>query len=57
MNARTLTKSRDNRRISGVVAGICEYFGWSRDVVTIMRILLVVLTFGSWGGLLEAMGR
>ncbi|QDK69868.1 PspC domain-containing protein [Lactococcus protaetiae] len=52
MSQRQLTKSTNNRMISGVIAGICEYFGWGRDVVTILRILFVVLAFGSWGGLI-----
>lgn len=52
MSQRQLTKSTTNRRVSGVIAGICEYFGLGRDVVTILRILFVVLAFGSWGGLI-----
>lgn len=52
MSKRQLTKSRTNRRVSGVIAGICEYFGWGRDIVTLLRILFVVLAFGSWGGLI-----
>ena len=52
MSQRQLTKSVTNRRVSGVIAGICEYFGLGRDVVTILRILFVVLAFGSWGGLI-----
>lgn len=38
--------------VSGVIAGICEYFGWGRDVVTILRILFIVLAFSSMGGLI-----
>ena len=52
MSQRQLTKSVTNRRVSGVIAGIAEYFGLGRDVVTILRILFVVLAFGSWGGLI-----
>ena len=52
MSQRQLTKSSDNRMVSGVIAGIAEYFGWGRDVVTILRILFVLLAFGSWGGLI-----
>ncbi|WP_252899565.1 PspC domain-containing protein [Lactococcus fujiensis] len=52
MNSRQLTKSTNNRMVSGVIAGICEYFGWGRDVVTILRILFIVLAFSSMGGLI-----
>ncbi len=52
MSSRQLTKSANNRWISGVIAGICEYFGWGPDVVTILRILYVVLAFSSMGGLI-----
>lgn len=52
MNTRQLTKSANNRMVSGVIAGICEYFGWGPDVVTILRILYVVLAFSSMGGLI-----
>ncbi|AQP54316.1 PspC family transcriptional regulator [Vagococcus penaei] len=39
-----LTKSKDNVVISGVLGGIAEYFGID---ATIVRIIFVVLTFGS----------
>ncbi|MFC4651295.1 PspC domain-containing protein [Lactococcus nasutitermitis] len=52
MNSRQLTKSSDNRMVSGVIAGICEYFGWGSDVVTILRILYVILAFSSMGSLI-----
>lgn len=52
MNSRQLTKSSKNRMVSGVIAGICEYFGWSSDVVTILRILFIILAFSSMGGLI-----
>jgi phage shock protein PspC (stress-responsive transcriptional regulator) len=51
MSQKQLTRSRDNLMVRGVISGIAEYFGWSRDVVTLLRILFVVLAFGSWGGL------
>lgn len=51
MATRQLVKSRNNRLVSGVIAGIGEYFGLSRDIITFLRILVVVLFFGSWGTL------
>lgn len=52
MKSRQLTKSTDNKMVSGVIAGICEYFGWGADVVTILRILFLIMAFSSMGGLI-----
>lgn len=52
MNSRQLTKSTNNKLLCGVIGGICEYFNWSRDVATILRILFVILAFSSFGGLI-----
>ncbi len=38
--------------LTGTIAGICEYFGWSPDIITFVRILYVLLAFGSWGTLI-----
>lgn len=51
MSSRQLTKSTTNKMVSGTIAGVGEYFGWSRDIITFVRILYVVLAFTSWGGL------
>lgn len=52
MGTRRLVRSRDNRMVSGVIGGLCEYFGLSADLVTIFRILYVILAFSSFGGLI-----
>ena len=39
--ARRLTRSRNNRMIAGVCAGIAEYFGWE---VTLFRVAFVVVS-------------
>ncbi len=49
MSQRQLTKSVTNRRVSGVIAGIAEYFGLGRDVVTILRILFCCSGFWKLG--------
>ena len=52
MSQKQLTKSPNNRMLTGTIAGICEYFGWSPDIITFVRILYVLLAFGSWGSLI-----
>lgn len=52
MSQKKLTKSSDNRILTGTIAGICEYFGWSPDIITFIRILYVLVAFGSWGTLI-----
>lgn len=37
-----LTKSRDNKMVSGVLAGIAEYFGFDPSI---LRIIYAVATF------------
>lgn len=39
-----LYRSRDNRMISGVCAGIAEYFGWDP---TLVRVGYVLISMGS----------
>jgi phage shock protein PspC (stress-responsive transcriptional regulator) len=39
--ARRLTRSRNNRMIAGVCAGIAEYFGWE---VTLFRVAFVLVS-------------
>ena len=46
MNGKRLYKSRDNRMISGVCAGIAEYFGIDP---TLVRVATAILIFA--GGL------
>ena len=50
--SKQLTKSRTNKKVSGVIGGIGEYFGWSSDVITIVRIVYAVLALTSFGSLL-----
>jgi phage shock protein PspC (stress-responsive transcriptional regulator) len=48
MNDRRLKKSRDDRWFMGVIGGIGQYLGLSADVITLIRILVIVLFFGSF---------
>jgi phage shock protein PspC (stress-responsive transcriptional regulator) len=48
MSNKQLTKSRNNKMVSGVIGGIGEYLGLSPDVVTIIRIVYAVLSVVSW---------
>jgi len=52
MSRKELTRSNDNVRIAGVIGGIGEYFGWSSDIITFIRILYAILAFTSWGALI-----
>ncbi|GAB2023731.1 hypothetical protein RyT2_28100 [Pseudolactococcus yaeyamensis] len=47
--SKQLTKSRTNKKVSGVIGGIGEYFGWSSDVITIVRFVYVVLVLMGYG--------
>jgi phage shock protein C len=42
-----LTRSRDDRMISGVCGGIAEYFGVDSTLVRILVVVLTVLGFGT----------
>jgi phage shock protein C len=42
-----LTRSRNDRMISGVCGGIAEYFGVDSTLVRILVVVLTVLGFGS----------
>jgi len=44
-----LHRSRTNRTIAGVCAGIADYFGWDP---TLVRIAWIVLTFFGGSGIL-----
>lgn len=44
-----LYRSRTNRTIAGVCAGIADYFGWDP---TLVRIAWIVLTFFGGSGIL-----
>lgn len=50
--SKQLTKSRDNKKISGVIGGLGEYFGWSQDLITLIRIVYAVLAVTSFGSLI-----
>ncbi|MGY3736465.1 PspC domain-containing protein [Lactococcus taiwanensis] len=52
MKKKRLKRSDTNRVIAGTVGGLGEYFDLSRRMITIIRVLLVIGTFGSWGSLL-----
>lgn len=52
MAKQQLKRSSDNRVIAGTIGGLGEYFGLSRTVINVIRILIVLGTFGSWGTLL-----
>lgn len=52
MAKKTLKRSSSNRVIAGTVGGLSEYFGLSRTVINVIRVLIVLGTFGSWGTLL-----
>lgn len=49
MAQKQLKKSANNRMLTGTIAGVGEYFGLSRDTITLLRILYVLLAFGSFG--------
>ncbi|MBL3717007.1 PspC domain-containing protein [Lactococcus muris] len=51
MTQKKLTKSLDNRMLTGTIAGLGEYFGLDRDKITLMRILYVLFALGSLGTL------
>lgn len=42
-----LTKSHHNKMISGVCAGIAEYYGWDATVVRILFVIGAFVIFGS----------
>ena len=43
MNGKKLYKSRDNRMISGVCAGIAEYFNMDPTIIRLAWVLFCVL--------------
>lgn len=52
MAKKPLKRSSSNRVIAGTVGGLGEYFCLSRAVINVIRVLIVLGTFGSWGTLL-----
>lgn len=42
-----LTKSRNNKMISGVLAGIAEYFGFDPSILRILYAIAIFFGFGS----------
>jgi len=49
-NGRKLRRSRDNKMIAGVAAGVAEFFDLDATIVRIVWVLMVVLA--GFGGLL-----
>lgn len=49
MAQKKLVKSTKNVWVSGVFAGIGEYFGWGPTAITAMRIVFIILTVASYG--------
>lgn len=47
-------KSQTNVWVSGLIAGIGEYFGWGKGAIKAMRIIFLILVIGSYGGLMFA---
>jgi len=45
--ARRLTRSRDNRMISGVCGGIAEYTGLDANLIRLVVVLGTIFGFGS----------
>lgn len=52
MSSKRLTKSRTNKKISGVIGGLADYYGWSDDLTTIIRIVYAILALTSFGSLI-----
>ena len=52
MSSKQLTKSRTNKKIAGVIGGFGDYFGWTEDVVLIIRIVYAIFAFTSFGSLI-----
>lgn len=44
MRERKLFRSKDNRWIGGVLAGIAKYFNWDVDVVRLAYVFLTIFT-------------
>lgn len=42
-NTKTLTRSRSNRVIAGVCAGLAEYLGWRPNTVRLLFVLSCLL--------------
>lgn len=51
MAKKQLRRSTNNRVIAGTIGGFGEYFGLSRLLINIIRVLIVLGVFGSWGTL------
>ena len=43
-NGRRLIRSTDNQWVAGVCGGIADYFGWDRNVVRLVYLLLTLFT-------------
>ena len=52
MNGKRLYKSRDNRMISGVCAGIAEYFNWDPTIIRIIWIAASIFLGAGFLGLI-----
>ena len=49
MAQKKLVKSTKNVWVSGVFAGIGEYFGWGPAAITTLRVIFIILTIASYG--------
>lgn len=49
MSSRKLTKSNTNVWVTGVIAGLGEYFGWGPGRILAMRIAFIVLLIAGYG--------
>jgi phage shock protein C len=49
---KALVRSRDNRIIAGVCAGVADYLGMDINLVRVLAVLLAILTGGIGGVLL-----
>lgn len=49
MTSRKLTKSNNNVWVTGVIAGLGEYFGWGAGRITAMRVVFIILLIVGYG--------
>ncbi|PCS00491.1 PspC domain-containing protein [Lactococcus fujiensis] len=49
MTSRKLTKSNQNVWVTGVIAGLGEYFGWGAGRITAMRIAFIIALIVGYG--------
>ena len=49
MTSRKLTKSNQNIWVTGVIAGLGEYFGWGTGRITALRIIFILAILAGYG--------